>query len=406
MAEVAIAVEELGKDYRVGERRRGYGTLRDALSARLRPRPTHRGQSAMHTALDEISFEVLEGETVGFIGHNGAGKTTILKILSRITEPTRGFAEIRGRVGALLEVGTGFHPELTGRENVFLNGAILGMTRRDITARFDEIVAFSGVERFLDTPVKHYSSGMTVRLAFSVAAHIDPEILLVDEVLAVGDASFQRRCLERLTQLAGEGRTVLFVSHNMAVIQGLCQRGIVLEGGRLREDAAMDEAIEFYLGTLERASATPLDERTDRQGAGPCRVRSIVIHGPDGRPPSSGSPVRFEVRIHPPDPTVTCAMTVYDSFGLPLVTFDSSYRSERDRTVDDETLFHCDVDALLLRPGRYRIDVGLQSGKHWHDAVHAAAYFDVEQGRVGGRPALADAPGHLLLEHAWSTPTR
>ncbi len=390
----------------MGERRRGYGTLRDAVSARFARGRSPETDRQIHTALDDVTFTIREGETVGFIGHNGAGKTTILKVLSRITEPTRGFVDIRGRVGALLEVGTGFHPELTGRENVYLNGAILGMTRPEIARRFDEIVAFSGVERFLDTPVKHYSSGMTVRLAFSVAAHIDPEILLVDEVLAVGDASFQRRCLERLTQLAHEGRTILFVSHNMAVVQGLCQRGIVLETGRMRIDASMDDAIGFYLETLEQASATPLHARSDRQGSGPSRVTSIEIRGTGGRVPASGSPATIEVNIDPPDPSVTCAMTIFDSFGLPQAEFDSSNRGDRDRIGSDRALFRCDVDALMLRPGRYRIDVGLQSGKHWHDAVHAATYFDIEQGRAGGRPALADVPGNFLLEHSWSTPTR
>lgn len=402
MTDVAIAVRGLGKDYVIGQRQ--HGTLRDTVAAAI-ARRGRSGARQLHTALDDVTFDIRASETVGFIGHNGAGKSTILKILSRITEPTRGRADIAGRVGALLEVGTGFHGELTGRENVYLNGAILGMTRREIAGRFDEIVAFSGVERYLDTPVKHYSSGMKVRLAFAVAAHIDPEILLVDEVLAVGDASFQRRCLDRLGELARSGRTIVFVSHNMAVVQGLCQRGIVLEHGRVSADGPIDHAVEQYLSSLEQAAVVPLDERADRQGSGPCRVRSILVSGPGGARPVSGGVADVEVRIDPPDPTITCVVSMHDSFGLPVAQVDSANRSERDEIGGDPRVFRCRIDPLLLRPGRYRVDVGLQSGKQWQDAVHAAAYVDVEQGRVDGRPALPDVPGTLVLPHTWTTPS-
>ncbi len=197
-------------------------------------------------ALRDISFDIADGEAVGIIGHNGAGKSTLLRVLSRITEPTSGWAEVRGRVGSLLEVGTGFHPELTGRENVYLNGSILGMPRREIARKFDEIVAFAGVERFLETPVKRYSTGMRTRLAFSVAAHVEPEILLVDEVLAVGDADFQRRCLTRMDEISRDGRTVLFVSHNMSAIRSLCTRGMVLHAGRMHFDGPVGKAVEEY----------------------------------------------------------------------------------------------------------------------------------------------------------------
>src|SRR5437773_3405766 len=238
MSEIAIRTHELGKRYTLGLHQRGYDTLRDSIAHAARRsmqkvrgrRPPRHGDDLW--ALRDLSLTIRKGEVVGLIGHNGAGKTTTLKILSRITEPSSGWADVTGRVGSLLEVGTGFHPELTGRENVFLNGAILGMRRAEIRRRFDEIVAFAEVERFLDTPVKRYSSGMQVRLAFAVAAHLESEILLVDEVLAVGDAAFQRKSLGKMGEVAQQGRTVIFVSHNLAIIQALCERGVLLERGR------------------------------------------------------------------------------------------------------------------------------------------------------------------------------
>ena len=246
---VAVDVEELAKRYRIGELQGAYGTLRDSLSIGTR-RLVRRERAPRYEeiwALDGVSFQVGEGEVLGIVGRNGAGKSTLLKILTRITTPTSGTATIRGRVGSLLEVGTGFHPELTGRENIFLNGSVLGMKRREILQKFDEIVEFSGVERFIDTPVKRYSSGMSVRLAFAVAAHLEPEILLVDEVLAVGDAEFQQRCLGRMEDISLTGRTVLFVSHNMHAVAQLCNRTIWLDDGRVKEDGSSPEIIARYL---------------------------------------------------------------------------------------------------------------------------------------------------------------
>jgi lipopolysaccharide transport system ATP-binding protein len=261
MRDTAIRVENLGKLYQIGQRLTRYETLRDriALFARspfrnLRRLGT-RGQKrelGYIWAIKDVSFEVKRGEVVGIIGGNGAGKSTLLRILSRITEPTEGYAEIRGRVGSLLEVGTGFHPELTGRENIYLNGAILGMKKAEIDRRFDEIVAFAEIEKFLDTPVKHYSSGMYMRLAFAVAAHLEPEILLVDEVLAVGDAAFQKKCLGKMGDVAKEGRTVLFVSHNMGAIASLCDRSLFLREGFLIKEGPAEEVISAYLGGGKR----------------------------------------------------------------------------------------------------------------------------------------------------------
>jgi lipopolysaccharide transport system ATP-binding protein len=258
MAEPIIQVENLGKQFVIGRRRQAsYTALRDVIAQQLRSglqglwrrkggRQTESAQE-IFWALQEVSFDIYEGDRVGIIGRNGAGKSTLLKILSRITEPSRGRISITGRVASLLEVGTGFHPELTGRENIFLNGAILGMSRAEIAQKFDEIVAFAEVEKFLDTPVKRYSSGMYVRLAFAVAAHLEPEILIVDEVLAVGDAQFQKKCLGKMEDVSKEGRTVLFVSHQMAAVEALCNRAILINAGQVHLDGPPTQVINAYL---------------------------------------------------------------------------------------------------------------------------------------------------------------
>jgi lipopolysaccharide transport system ATP-binding protein len=265
MSDIAIRVEALGKQYRIGSRQERYRTLRDSL-ANAASRPLWAARSLIagngnrgdrHEtiwALKDVNFEVRRGEVLGIIGRNGAGKSTLLKILSRITEPTEGFAEIHGRVGSLLEVGTGFHPELTGRENIYLNGAILGMRRAEIERNFDEIVAFAELEKFIETPVKHYSSGMYMRLAFSVAAHLEPEILLVDEVLAVGDAAFQKKCLGRMGEVAHQGRTVFFVSHNLGHVRRLCQQGLWLNQGAVVQFGLVDTVAMAFETDLTAAS--------------------------------------------------------------------------------------------------------------------------------------------------------
>jgi len=278
MNDIAVRVENLGKLYRIGQFA-GYKTIRETMtnvmSGPLR-RFRHPSQESRSTlsatshqpnsiwALKNVSFEVKRGEAVGIIGRNGSGKSTLLKILSRITAPTEGHAEIHGRVGSLLEVGTGFHPELTGRENIYLNGAVLGMRKAEVERKFDEISAFAEIEKFLDTPVKRYSSGMYVRLAFAVAAHLEPEILVVDEVLAVGDAQFQKKCLGKMSNVASEGRTVLFVSHNMAAVQRLCSRSVLLESGRLDFQGASHEVVQQYLGYDQRGQAVSFWEDLER----------------------------------------------------------------------------------------------------------------------------------------------
>jgi lipopolysaccharide transport system ATP-binding protein len=276
----AITAAGLSKRYRIGELQSSYGTLRESL-VRVAKRAVRRGHRHHHEeiwALRDVSFEVPEGQVIGVIGRNGAGKSTLLKILTRITTPTGGRAEIRGRVGSLLEVGTGFHPELTGRENVFLNGSVLGMKRKEIAGKLDEIVDFAGIDRFLDTPVKRYSSGMYVRLAFAVAAHLEPEILLVDEVLAVGDAEFQRRCLGRMQDFGQSGRTVLFVSHNMQAIARLCERTILLSDGEIERDGRSPDVVAHYLQSGQGSgSYREWTEADEARSDGVAKLRWIRI---------------------------------------------------------------------------------------------------------------------------------
>jgi lipopolysaccharide transport system ATP-binding protein len=294
MSDTAIRVTHLSKRYRIGQGQDNFKTLRDAVSHALlapayrlasfvRGNGTRAAKSEEVWALDDVNFEIKSGELVGIIGCNGAGKSTLLKVLSRITEPSEGFAEIRGRVGSLLEVGTGFHPELTGRENVYLNGAILGMRRSEIERKYDEIVAFSGVEKFMDTPVKHFSSGMQMRLAFAVAAHVEPEILLVDEVLAVGDAAFQKKCLNKMQDVGSHGRTVLFVSHNMSAITRFCQRAILLNGGRVVEDGPAHRVVSHYLcAGLGTMAARQWNDLAGAPGNEIVRLLGVRVKSEDG----------------------------------------------------------------------------------------------------------------------------
>src|SRR5829696_2203458 len=264
MSDIAIRVEGLGKQYRIGGPRRSNRTFResilDTIASPIRWLRGERNPQETFWALDNVSFEIKQGEAIGIIGRNGAGKSTLLKILSRITKPTKGRVDLYGRVASLLEVGTGFHSELSGRDNIYLNGAILGMKHAEIARKFDEIVSFAEVEKFLDTPVKHYSSGMYVRLAFAVAAHLEPEILIVDEVLAVGDTEFQRKCLGKMGDVTQkEGRTVLFVSHNMAAIKNLCSSAALMKNGRVAMDASAEAAVHAYLDTSAQGAATSVE---------------------------------------------------------------------------------------------------------------------------------------------------
>jgi lipopolysaccharide transport system ATP-binding protein len=330
----AISVQGLSKRYRIGQYQTAYGTLRDALSGGVRRavRREHHDEEREMWALRDVTFDVPDGEVLGIVGRNGAGKSTLLKVLTRIVSPTEGRAEIRGRVGSLLEVGTGFHPELTGRENVFLNGSILGMRQREIVSKFDEIVDFAGVGQFLDTPVKRYSSGMSVRLAFAVAAHLEPEILLVDEVLAVGDAEFQRRCLGRMEDLSESGRTVVFVSHQMQAVAQLCDRAIWLDHGRVvREGPASGVVAEYLQAGYGAGSRREWTDRSNAPGNDLVRLRSVrvVQAGEERGAVDVREPVGIEIRIdvlRPGEP-IFPKIKVYDSRGdVAFNAMDTSVR--------------------------------------------------------------------------------
>jgi lipopolysaccharide transport system ATP-binding protein len=420
MQTAAIDIHGLGKRYALGlYGGYGYDTLRERIAQvvsesarRISRHGTAKKPENVLWALRDLSLTIEPGEVVGLIGHNGAGKSTLLKILSRITEPSTGWADVTGRVGSLLEVGTGFHPELTGRENVFLNGSILGMRRSEIHARFDEIVEFAEVERFLDTPVKRYSSGMSVRLAFAVAAHLEPEILLVDEVLAVGDAAFQRKSLAKMNEVAREGRTVVFVSHNLAIIQSLCRRAILLENGRVIADGPVKETIDGYLRKLEATGSDDLLQRTDRDSRAyeETLVRRLEIREPGGANPNvvvGGRAATIEVEVTKALPAMECRLTIVDSLGNPVMTFDSEISSEHDRrSADQGDLIECELEQVPLVPGRYRIDILLKANSHIQDGLQAAGFFDVQPGVIGGRPMPAsDSDGDIVLPHVWRLPT-
>ena len=388
MGDIAIKVEDLGKRYRIGERE-PYRALRDVLAgafaARLRrlglgrrsaaPGPgTAAGPSARAErfiwALKGVSFEVTRGEVVGIIGRNGAGKSTLLKILSRITRPTEGRAEVHGLVGSLLEVGTGFHPELTGRENIFLNGAILGMKKAEIDGRFAEIVAFAEVEKFIDMPVKHYSSGMYMRLAFAVAAHLEPDILLVDEVLAVGDAQFQKKCVGKMGEVAKEGRTVLFVSHNMAAVEQLCSRAICLADGRVERTGNVEEVIRFYLSSNEwrqRGEGGALARSAD----GAVELLSVGAVDEEGGPLLSAQCGRdlnlsMLLRTRRPLPRVTVSIGLNNLYDTRVAVLHSGIAGCDLSLLPGTHSVVCRVSDFPLSAGGYVMDVKVISG---HEVV-------------------------------------
>lgn len=377
--DIAIRVENLGKRYRIGGKQEPYGTLRDtltdAIAAPFRAvRSTFRragGDERAHEAnelwaLKDVSFEIKRGEAVGVIGRNGAGKSTLLKTLSRITEPSAGYADINGRVGSLLEVGTGFHPELTGRENIFLNGAILGMKREEIREKFDEIVSFAEVEKFIDTPVKHYSSGMYLRLAFSVAAHLEPEILLVDEVLAVGDIAFQKKCLGRMERVAAHGRTVLFVSHNLGAIKELCQTCIVLKDGKVGFQGAVVEGVAFY----SRDSLGGADEIAAKRGSRWREVRvGEIKDGSSAATIASVEPFKVEALLE-----------VQDTF------IESRFKCRIDDAAGNSMIYDITDDKELatgeLRPGLY--DIGVEFPALWLTPGVYTLYFKLTARKTSG----------------------
>jgi lipopolysaccharide transport system ATP-binding protein len=374
MNDVVIRVENLGKRYRIGERV-PYLTLRDtlarAVAAPLRSLwpgfPSSRVNNASQIwALKDISFEVRRGEVVGIVGRNGAGKSTLLKILSRVTQPTVGHAQIRGRLGSLLDVGTGFHPELTGRENAYLNGAVLGMSRKEIARKFDEIVAFAEIENFIDTPVKYYSSGMYVRLAFSVAAHLEPEILLVDEVLAVGDVAFQKKCLGRMGDAAKQGRTVLFVSHNMSAVVLLCKSAILLERGRIKMMGDTQRAITEYLAaSMDHSTEVYKMEGVPRPDSSLRREVEFLALEFEGLPaklvPADADlNILMTVRGNQPISDFSFYLTIYAANGAPV----GSCSAIQVHAIEagEEAKYRLQLPDPCLAPGSYRIDAAVGTG--------------------------------------------
>ena len=386
MSGLAIRCENLSKQYRIGSPD-GYRTLRDAISnTALAPfRRSKNSQNGHIWALQDVSFEIKRGEVVGIIGLNGAGKSTLLKILSRITGPTRGRADIYGRVGSLLEVGTGFHPELTGRENIYLNGAILGMRKIEIDRKFDEIVSFAEVEKFLDTPVKRYSSGMYVRLAFGVAAHLETEVLLVDEVLAVGDAQFQKKCFEKMRDIGVQGRTILFVSHNMSAVRSICRQALIIEKGRVAAYGEIDETVDRYLSQV--SSTQDLGEAVETNTFTVMSVEATSANGPVIK---TFDPVHVKVRFVPKaeikDPGLYVSILTMDSrrlTGLDLKDFVTTSSLPANEVAE----LGFTIESLPLLPGTYQLEIHLKDmAKRLIEIVPRTFKFEVAETEVyGGR---------------------
>jgi len=436
----AIRVDGISKLYQVGARQQGYKTLRESivdacwapvmrLSRSLESRnlgfgvqgSAGRGQETGASnqerlrgtdfwALKDVSFEVQPGEVVGIIGRNGAGKSTLLKILSRITEPTAGRIELRGRVGSLLEVGTGFHPELTGRENIYMNGSILGMSQREISRKFDEIVAFAEIEDFLETPVKRYSSGMYVRLAFAVAAHLELEILMIDEVLAVGDAAFQRKCLGKIGEAAHSGRTVLFVSHSMATISNMCQEVLLLDGGELIVKGDTHEGLTRYM-TQSSASGGAFDlrEHPNRRKSSKVIFKALRLRTSDNLVTDQircGEPLCFELDIRPwcGATKLDFSVIIHDGLGTKLFTVGSYLSESRLEHVNQDQCLSCSLDNLPLSPGRYSLSLCAGPLHQFEiDVIDQAAWFDVIDGDFYGNGRFPHpGRGTFLMQSTWS----
>jgi lipopolysaccharide transport system ATP-binding protein len=415
-----ISVENLGKAYHLGRKLDKNATLRDAVAefargtaARFRQKfqePASGGDAFW--AVRDANFEVNRGEVMGLVGRNGAGKSTILKILSRITEPTEGRAVLRGRVASLLEVGTGFHPELTGRENIFLNGAILGMRRVEIARKFDAIVDFADVEKFLDTPVKRYSSGMYVRLAFAVAAHLDPEILIVDEVLAVGDANFQKKCLGKMGDVVRQGRTVLFVSHNMDAVTALCTHVIVVAGGKVSERMPPDEGIKQYLALANEGADLPLAQKQRVWGGEPREkpiftgLRITTDSGHEKVVETHGR-VGFEIEVSNCEglADATCGVAIVNSRGQRVAFFHSHYQSGmRFRGTKGPRVLRCTVPSLPLVPASYGVELVFANEDKLVEKVERADRIDVVFRDVFGTGKVPNASqGFVVLPCEWES---
>jgi lipopolysaccharide transport system ATP-binding protein len=418
-SDLSILVQGIGKRYKIGASQQRTDTLRDLITAQaariggtLRGKRNHSNEANHIWALRDVNFEVKRGQALGIIGRNGAGKSTLLKVLSRVTDPTEGYGELRGRVGSLLEVGTGFHPELTGRENIFLNGAILGMHKKEIEARFDEIVAFSEVEKFIDTPVKRYSSGMYLRLAFAVAAHLEPEILVVDEVLAVGDADFQRKCLGKMGDVANSGRTVLFVSHNMSAILRLTQDSIVLDKGKVLLRAPSSEAVDFYLNRgLSKLGERFWEEDEVPVSSAPFRPLAIRILDKNGQVSDSVrsvEPIRIEIDYELTEDITGLRVGYYlfTTRGEPVFTsFDiDSEELFKEYTARPKGIYtsRCTIPPDTLNEGRFLLGVNASSyGIRRYFQDDQALSFSVDASGAPGTHWPEPRPGPVRPVLGW-----
>ncbi len=415
MSEPIIEARNVSKQYHIGARERINKTFREALTdaflapvrnlIRLRRMTrVEEDQSSADViwALKDISFSVLPGEVVGIIGRNGAGKSTLLKILSRITSPTSGEIRLNGRISSLLEVGTGFHPELTGRENIYLNGTILGMRKQEIDRKFDEIIAFSEIERFLDTPVKRYSSGMYVRLAFAVAAHLEPEILLVDEVLAVGDASFQKKCLGKMGDVAKEGRTILFVSHNLAAVLSLCSRSFLLDRGILVSSGRTQDVVDLYMQDTAVKAGIPLEKRADRKGDGRVRVTSFSITGSKGNP-SIQSGDSMQIRIgyaaRVPPVGVDFLVGIYDQLNRPIFFLDSRTTGGIPKNLGQNGYVSCMTGPVNISSGPCIVNVAIVLNGDIVDHIPNITTLDIEPADFYGTGRITSRQTALCLLH-------
>jgi lipopolysaccharide transport system ATP-binding protein len=419
----AISVENLGKCYRVSHQRpsgggRDYRTLRESLTGlataplrRLRSTATDGAEAEDFWALKDVSFDVQPGEVVGIIGRNGAGKSTLLKILSRITKPSKGQVAILGRVGSLLEVGTGFHPELTGRENIYLNGSILGMGRSEIERNFDAIVDFSGVERFLDTPVKRYSSGMYVRLAFSVAAHLNPEVLLVDEVLAVGDAAFQRKCIARMSDIAQGGRTIFFVSHQLPIVSRLCTHACWLDAGAVRQFGTADGVIAAYLRSENDGAAESRDLTSRRRPNGAKAIlQSAKLHALENNQDTIDLGRDFVIELVVSDMRghggSDILITFRDSYGTAVAQAHSYIQTELNLCREGRQSIHCRINDVRLLPGEYRVDLAVGDGDSYIDRIEDALRLSIEPADIYGTGRVPPTKGgYVALNVKWSSTT-
>jgi lipopolysaccharide transport system ATP-binding protein len=410
-----ITVEGLSKLYRIGPRSTVRPTLREAFMGKLasgfaRTARREAKEDSLLWALSDVSFEINPGEVVGIIGRNGAGKSTLFKILARVTKPTAGYADIYGTLGSLMEVGTGFHPDLTGRENIFFNGALLGMKREEIARKFDEILAFAETERFVDTPVKHYSSGMYLRLAFAVAAHLEPEVLLLDEVLAVGDTAFQNKCLRKMSEIRREGRTVLFVSHNMSAIQQMCSRVFLIQSGRLCEDGAGDYVTSRYLADVSREEDGDFDLSIHpaRLPGGVPVIQGLTLYNDSGTPTmlfNPGDAMVAEICIKPEaairEPRI--ALSIEDSMGRRITTAATYFQSGRFPDIDAPARIRCRLPPLRLGSGKYLLSVSI--GNKYEgmiDGLHNAACLEIVWQNSFGNGELYDPVyGPVLTTSSW-----